>query len=99
MLLEKEIECHRIVQLQTTKVDKLNISGTRFFGENLTADLKPDRLKELKNDVFMLYPCIFGHAKILSKNFGPYQVYRWLNLGTWASANPATNQQLRSLGS
>ena len=48
------------LQLQTTKANQLSISGTRFFGENLTADLKPDRQKELKNGVFMLFPRILA---------------------------------------
>jgi len=70
------------VQLWTTKVNKLIISGTRFFSENLTTDLKPDRQKEFKNGVFKLFPCLFGHAKFLSKKFGLYHVYRWPDLGT-----------------
>jgi hypothetical protein len=52
----------------------LNISGTRFFGENLMTDLKLDGQKELKNGVFMLFPRIFGCAKILSKISGLHQV-------------------------
>ena len=44
------------VQLRTTKVKKLSISGTRFFGRNLMTVLKLDRQKELKNGVFMLFP-------------------------------------------
>ena len=54
------------VQLQTTKVNKLSISGTRFFGGNLMTVLKSDRQKELKNGVFILFP---GCAKILSEFF------------------------------
>jgi hypothetical protein len=73
---------HTVIQLQTTKANKLNISGTRFFDKNLRTDLKLDRLKELKNGVFMLFPCVFGCTKILSKFFSQYQVYRWLNLKT-----------------
>ena len=57
------------VQLRTTKVNKLSISGTRFFGRNLMTVLKLDRQKELKNGVFMLFPRVFGNAKILSKFF------------------------------
>jgi hypothetical protein len=38
------------VQLQTTKVNKLSISGTRIFDGNLTTDLKLDRQKELKTE-------------------------------------------------
>ena len=57
------------VQLRTTKVNKLSISGTRFFGGNLMTVLKSDRQKELKNGVFILFPRVFGHAKILSKFF------------------------------
>jgi hypothetical protein len=45
-----------VVQLRTTKANQLIISGTRFFGENLTTDLKPDGQKEPKNGVFMLFP-------------------------------------------
>ena len=48
------------VQLRTTKVNQLIISGTRFFGGNLMTDLKPDGQKELKNGVFMLFPRFFG---------------------------------------
>jgi hypothetical protein len=44
------------IQLQTDKGNKLIISGTRFFGKNLTADLKQDGQKEPKNGVFMLFP-------------------------------------------
>ena len=58
-----------VVQLQTTKVNKLSISGTRFFGRNLMTVLKMDRQKELKNGVFMLFPWVFGYAKNLSKFF------------------------------
>ena len=61
-----------------TKADQLIISGTRFFGKNLTTDLKPDGKKELKKVGYMLFPCFFGHAKILSKIFGIYHV---LDLG------------------
>ena len=57
------------LQLWTTKVNKLSISGTRFFGGNLRTVLKSDRQKELKNGVFMLFPWVFGCAKILSKFF------------------------------
>jgi hypothetical protein len=57
------------LQLWTTKVNKFDISGTRFFGKNLTTDLKPDRQKEFKNDVFILFPRLFGCAKFLSKFF------------------------------
>ena len=32
-------------------------------------DLKPDSQKELKNVVFILFPRIFGRAKILSEFF------------------------------
>ena len=70
------------LQLWTTKVNKLIISRTRFFSENLTADLNPDGQKELKNGVFMLFPRFFGCANFLSKIFGLYHVYRWQNLGT-----------------
>jgi len=48
------------IQLRTTKVEKLNTSGTRLFGANLTTDLKPDGQKELKNGVFLLFPRVFG---------------------------------------
>ena len=48
------------LQLRTTKANQLSISGTRFFGKNLTADLKPDGQKELKNGVFMLFPRILA---------------------------------------
>ena len=78
-MIEKSL---KFIQLRTTKVNKLNISGTRFFDENLTMDLKPDGQKELKNGVFMLFPRVFGRAKILGKIFGLNQVYRWLSLGT-----------------
>ena len=58
-----------IIQLQTTKVNKLSISRTRFFDGNLMTDLKLDRQKELKNGIFMLFPQVFGCAKNLSKFF------------------------------
>ena len=51
------------LQLWTTKVNQLSISGTRFFGENLTTDLKPDGQKELKNGVFVLFPRILAAPK------------------------------------
>jgi len=41
----------------------------RFFDGNLTTDLKPDGQKELKNGVFILFPRVFGRAKILSEIF------------------------------
>jgi len=56
-----------VLQLRTLKVNKLNILGTRFFGENLTTDLNSDERKELKNGIFMLFPRGFGCAKFLSK--------------------------------
>jgi hypothetical protein len=52
--------------LRTTKVNKLSISGTRIFDGNLTTDLKLDRQKELKTGLFILFPRVFGRAKILS---------------------------------
>ena len=58
-----------VLQLRTTKINNLSISGTRFFGGNLMTVLKSDRQKELKNGVFMLFPRVFGHAKNLSKFF------------------------------
>ena len=58
-----------LVQLRTNKVNKLVISRTRFFGWNLTTDLKSDGQKELKNGVFVLFPRGFGRAKFLSKIF------------------------------
>ena len=58
-----------LVQLQTTKVNNLSISGTIFFDGNLMTDLKPDRQKELKNGVFTLFPHVFSHTKILSEIF------------------------------
>ena len=58
---------HLGIQLWTTKVNKLSISGTRFFDRNLMTGLKSDRQKELKNGVFMLFPQVFGCAKILSE--------------------------------
>ena len=63
-----------MLQLWTTKADQLIISGTRFFGENLMTDLKPDGQKEHKNVGYMLFPHFFGHAKILSKNFSIYHM-------------------------
>jgi hypothetical protein len=63
-----------VLQLRTTKVNKFNISGTRFFGKNLTTDLKPDGQKEFKNGVFILFPRLFGCAKFLSKIFGLYKL-------------------------
>ena len=51
------------VQLQTTRANQLIISGTRFFGENLTTDLKPDSQKELKNVSSMLFPCFLAMPK------------------------------------
>jgi hypothetical protein len=54
------------VQLRTTKVNKLSISGTRIFDGNLTTDLKLDRQKELKTGLFILFPHVFGRAKNLS---------------------------------
>ena len=57
------------VQLRTTKVYNLRISGTRFFGGNLMTVLKSDRQKELKNGVFMLFPRVFGRAKNLNEFF------------------------------
>ena len=44
------------IQLWTTKANQLITSGTRFFGENLTTDLKLDGQKELKNVGYMLFP-------------------------------------------
>ena len=44
------------LQLWTTKANQLITCRTRFFGENLMTDLKPDRRKELKNGLFMLFP-------------------------------------------
>ena len=57
------------VQLRTTKVNKLGISGTRIFDRNLMADLKPDGQKELKTGLFILFPHVFGCAKILGNFF------------------------------
>ena len=51
------------LQLRTTKVNHLNISGTRFFGENPTTNLKPDGQKGLKNGVFMSFPRILAAPK------------------------------------
>ena len=51
------------VQLRTTKANQLIISGTRFFGENLMMDLKPDSQKELKNVGSMLLPCFLAMPK------------------------------------
>lgn len=58
-----------VIQLRTTKVNQLIISGTRIFDENLTTDLKPDRQKKLKNGIFILFPRVFGRAKNLSEIF------------------------------
>ena len=55
--------CRVDVQLRTTKANQLIISGTRFFGENLMTDLKPDGQKELKNGVFMLFPRFLAMPK------------------------------------
>ena len=38
-----------VIQLRTTKVNKLSISGIGFFGGNLMTALKSDKQKELKN--------------------------------------------------
>jgi hypothetical protein len=54
------------LQLRTTKVNKLSILGTRIFDGNLTTDLKLDRQKVLKTGLFILFPRVFGRAKILS---------------------------------
>ena len=51
-----EIQYMKTLQLGTNKHNNFIISGTRFFGENLMTDLKPDGQKELKNGVFMLFP-------------------------------------------
>ena len=56
------------MQLWTTKANQLIISGTRIFDENLMTDLKPDRQKELKNGVFMLFPC-FWPRQIFEQHF------------------------------
>jgi len=58
-----------MIQLRTTKVNKLSISGTRIFDGNLTTDLKPDRQKEFKTGLFILFPRVFGRAKILGDIF------------------------------
>ena len=59
-----------LVQLRATKVNRLNILGTRFFGENLTTDLKPDGQKKLKNGAFMLcVPTRFWLRQIFEQNF------------------------------
>ena len=59
-----------ILQLWTTKVNQLDISGTRFFGDNL------NRTKGAQKWCFHVIPTHFGRAKILSKIFGLHQVYR-----------------------
>ena len=51
------------VQLRTTKANQLIISGTKFFGENLMTDLKPDSQKELKNVGSMLFPRFLAMPK------------------------------------
>ena len=61
-----------IVQLRTTKVNKLSIMGTRIFSENLTTDPTPDGQKKNLEGVFIIFPRVFGCAKILSKNFDTY---------------------------
>ena len=63
--------CQNSVQLQTTKANQLIISGTRFFGDNLTTDLKPDSQKELKNVGSMLFPYFLAMPKFWAK----YLVY------------------------
>jgi hypothetical protein len=54
--LSRALPALSYIQLGTNKRNKFIISGTRFFGKNLMTDLKPDRQKELKNGVFMLFP-------------------------------------------
>ena len=60
------------VQLRTTKVNKLSIMGTRIFSENLTTDPTPDGQKKNLEGVFIIFPRVFGCAKILSKIFDTY---------------------------
>ena len=55
--------CQNSVQLWTTKANQLITSGTRFFGKNLTTDLKPDSQKELKNVGSMLFPRFLAMPK------------------------------------
>ena len=64
------------VQLQTTKANQLIISGTRFFGRNLTMDLKPDGQKELKNVGYMLFPRFLSMPKFWAK-FSVYITSVW----------------------
>ena len=49
--MDHAVICIISLQLRTTKVNQLNISGTRFFGENLTKDLKPGWQRELKTEL------------------------------------------------
>ncbi|KAF8804791.1 hypothetical protein BYT27DRAFT_7299594 [Phlegmacium glaucopus] len=41
-------------------------------------DLKPDRQKELKNDVFILFPRVFCRAKFLSNFLASIYSYIWV---------------------
>ena len=88
-----------ILQLRTTKANQLSISGTRFFGKNLTADLKPDGQKELKNGVFMLFPRILAAPNFWAK----FSVYIMSIDSKFSELRlrqlPATNQQLQLLSS
>ena len=90
---------HEAIQLRTTKANQLSISGTRFFGENLTADLKPDGQKELKNGVFMLFPRILAAPNFWAK----FSVYIMSIDSKFSELRlqqlPATNQQLWLLSS
>ena len=61
------------VQLRTTEANELIISRTRFFGENMTTDMKPDGQKELKKGVFVLFPRLLAR-QISEQNFGLYHV-------------------------
>ena len=95
------------VQLQTTKANQLIISGTRFFGENLMMDPKPDSQKELKNVGSMLFPCFLAAPKFWAK-FSVYIMCRisglrlrqpqdaWSLVGkkfSWFSFKPCIDQE------
>ena len=63
-----------------TKPTKLLSQELDFFGEN------PTTSKRSSKWCFHIIPTLFGRANFLSKII---TCYRWLNLGTGASATPA----------